>query len=113
VMQAVDGQEAVDLLNAVGESAIDLLVLDLMMPRLSGWEVLEYVSENFPELSPRVMVVTAAGSRLVNRIDTSLYGEVLEKPFDQADFYDCVARCAARPLDDAGTSPDGEQPIVH
>lgn len=113
VMQGVDGQEAIDLLNAVGESAIDLLVLDLMMPRVSGWDVLEYVNENLPELSPRVMVVTAAGSRQVSRIDTSLYGEVLEKPFDQADFYDCVARCAGRPLDEGGLSTDGEHPIVH
>jgi diguanylate cyclase (GGDEF)-like protein len=113
VMQAVDGQEAIDLLKAVGEGSINLLVLDLMMPRVSGWEVLEYVNENMPALSSNVLVVTAAGSRLVGRIDPALYGAVLEKPFDQADFYDCVTRCVGGTIDDVGTSPGGEQPIVH
>lgn len=47
VYQAYDGKQATDLLNAL---PIDLLLLDIMMPKLDGYEVIKEVrkSKNIP-----------------------------------------------------------------
>ena len=56
VLDAADGQEAVDVVAEHG-SRIDVMVLDLMMPRLSGTEALQRIRELAPQL--RVIVSSA------------------------------------------------------
>lgn len=54
---AKDGQEAV---SRVSEgSAPDLILLDLMMPRLDGFGVLKHIRENMNGTPVRVLVATA------------------------------------------------------
>ena len=55
VTLAYDGQEAVDLLEANHD--IDLVLLDLMMPKLTGFDVLAKIRQR--ERRPRVIVVSA------------------------------------------------------
>lgn len=57
VCSAYDGQEVLNLLET--ERDIDLLLLDIMMPVLDGWDVLRYIKEHF---SVKVVVLTALGS---------------------------------------------------
>lgn len=58
VLTAADGQEAWDLLKTEG-SAIDLLIVDLLMPRMTGFEVLERLKSQFPESQrKKVLVIT-------------------------------------------------------
>lgn len=45
VVSAENGQEALDVLEA--DPAIDLVLLDVMMPVLSGWDVLSYIRQRF------------------------------------------------------------------
>lgn len=40
ILQAADGQEALELFN---ENTVDLLILDIMMPKLNGFEVLSEI----------------------------------------------------------------------
>ena len=53
VETAVTGREALDKLS---EKRPDLLILDLMMPEVDGWEVLEEIKDHEP---PPVVVLTA------------------------------------------------------
>ncbi|MEK7547135.1 MAG: response regulator [Patescibacteria group bacterium] len=53
VSQAFDGQEAVDLLKS---ERPDLIIIDLILPKKSGFEVLESVSKN-PDLNHVPIVV--------------------------------------------------------
>ena len=41
VLEAGDGEEAIDIFFA--DKKIDLVILDVMMPKMSGWEVLETI----------------------------------------------------------------------
>ena len=52
---AADGRSAVALLTA---HSFDALVLDLVLPELSGMEVLTFVKTHAPELLSRTVVVT-------------------------------------------------------
>jgi len=78
VLLASDGREAIDVLRS---RKIDLLITDLKLPVLDGFEILAYVTRNCPKLA--VIVMTAFGtpeieSRLA-RMDSLQY---LEKPLD-------------------------------
>jgi CheY-like chemotaxis protein len=75
VATAANGEEAVAILES---EKVDLVVTDLRMPEMDGFELLAWLRRRFPHLP--VIVMTAFGAETVARIDGS--PEVLEKPFD-------------------------------
>jgi len=58
VVVARDGQEALD---AVRREAPDLVLLDVMLPRLSGFEVCQRMREDTTRRRIRVLMLTAKG----------------------------------------------------
>jgi DNA-binding response OmpR family regulator len=54
---AVDGEEA---LNLLANNIYDVMVLDLMLPGLSGLDVLQQVKQQYPDLP--VIMLTGQGS---------------------------------------------------
>ena len=75
VATAANGAEAVAILES---EKVDLVVTDLRMPEMDGFELLAWLRRGFPHLP--VIVMTAFGAETVSRLDGAL--EVLEKPFD-------------------------------
>lgn len=57
VSTAVDGHQALDILD---EAPFDLVICDLMMPRLDGLEFLDKVKKHTPGLP--VMIITGYGT---------------------------------------------------
>lgn len=55
---AAGGAEAIEVLRG---TAPDLVVLDLLMPRPSGWDVLAFMDESPPLAAVPVVVLTAFG----------------------------------------------------
>jgi DNA-binding response OmpR family regulator len=76
---ATDGSEA---LAALQRERFEVLVLDLMLPRVSGWAVVQWLAAN-PRQRPRsVIVVSAADRDLLRRLDPTVVNAILFKPFD-------------------------------
>lgn len=75
VATAANGEEAVAILES---EKVDLVVTDLRMPEMDGFELLAWLRRGLPHLP--VIVMTAFGAETVARLDGS--PEVLEKPFD-------------------------------
>jgi CheY-like chemotaxis protein len=76
VLEAADGREAMALLHSERPAA---LLLDLMMPQMSGWEVLDALEQSPAWRDIPCLVLTACIP------DASLHGRVdaiFEKPFD-------------------------------
>src|SRR5688572_27169775 len=61
VTTASDGMEAIEALKS---RRFRVLVLDLMMPRVSGWEVIDWLKER-PEGKPQSVIVVSATNREV------------------------------------------------
>jgi CheY-like chemotaxis protein len=81
VASARDGREALDLLARSARSDLpSLMLLDLMMPVMSGWDVLEALKKSPDLASIPVVVFTAAGEPTVS--DRGLERPVLRKPID-------------------------------
>jgi DNA-binding response OmpR family regulator len=75
---AADGETA---LRRIGDETPDVIVLDVMMPVMDGWSVLEALSSRRD--SPRVIVLSAkTASRDVRRALDLGAAEYLTKPFE-------------------------------
>jgi DNA-binding response OmpR family regulator len=82
---ARNGVEALALIKV---SRYSLVVLDLMMPLMSGFDVLERISALPAELRPYVLVLTAGLEP--RSFDTSFVIGTIHKPFDIALLLDTV-----------------------
>src|SRR5947207_9865818 len=61
---AEDGAAGLDKLqNSDGDGQFNLILLDLMMPRLNGYEFIDQIAQRYPENKPHIVVFTAAGKR--------------------------------------------------
>ena len=80
LLEARDGEEALEMII---EHEPDLVVLDVMMPTLSGWELCKYIRSK-PHLADISVVMLTAIGRTVNEMTSPLYGAdaYLDKPFD-------------------------------
>jgi DNA-binding response OmpR family regulator len=76
---AGDGRVAFDQLNRNNYSVI---LLDLMMPDVNGFELLERIERDSPSLLNRVIVMTGAAQRQVERVGGKPVWDVIRKPFD-------------------------------
>jgi len=83
VLEASDGEEA---LKVAKREKPDLIVLDVMMPGMSGWEVCRAVREDDSLSETGVLMLTGIGERL-NEMTSPLYGadDFLDKPFELDD----------------------------
>ena len=100
VTLAYDGQEALDIVNN-GEQ-IDLVLLDLMMPKLSGLDVLKRIREQEKFKSLPCIILTAGGEAKHERDALELGAtQFLTKPFSPKKLYALVARLTGAP-DEAG-----------
>lgn len=83
VIEASDGEEAWELAR---KHLPDLIVLDVMMPGMNGWEVCRKVREDVALAHTGVVMLTGMGESL-NALTSPLYGadEYIDKPFEFAE----------------------------
>lgn len=98
VLEAGDGEEA---LAVCRRESPDLVFLDLMMPRLDGWGVLEALTADPSTKDIPVILLTARGAE-EDQIRGWMGGivEFVAKPFNPMAMIDC-ARLALEPRDPA------------
>jgi two-component system alkaline phosphatase synthesis response regulator PhoP len=96
-----DGEEALTAVRAA--ERVDLLLLDLMMPRKTGLEVLRVLREDDRFKSLPIVILTAGGNPQDLRAAMQLGAtEVLTKPFSPKKLYSLVARLTHVSSDESG-----------
>jgi DNA-binding response OmpR family regulator len=97
ILTATDGEEALD---CVRDEAPDLIVLDVMMPNVDGWDVLEQLKSALdkPITEIPVILLTALGSP-IDRVKGGIEGAVhyLTKPTDIETLRAAVTEALAEP----------------
>jgi DNA-binding response OmpR family regulator len=82
-----------DALHAVGEFGPDLILLDVMMPRLSGYDVCQKVRENPAWADIRIIMLSAKGRDVeVNKGMAVGADAYVTKPFSTKDLIAQVAQ---------------------
>ncbi|HEX7154556.1 MAG TPA: response regulator [Thermoanaerobaculia bacterium] len=87
-----DGAEAIEKLQ---QHEYSVILLDLMMPRVDGFGVIEYLKSNPPRHKPVVLVVTAYADQKFKEVDPGIVAGVLRKPFEVAELGNLVKLCAS------------------
>lgn len=88
---AEDGAAGLEKLP--GDPIYDLVLLDLMMPRLNGYEFIEQIGQRYPDQRPHIIVFTAAGKRGVDKIPANSVCNSILKPFDLDTFIGIIGEC--------------------
>ncbi|HYS55450.1 MAG TPA: response regulator [Thermoanaerobaculia bacterium] len=92
---AEDGAVGLEKLHANGK--FDLILLDLMMPRVNGYEFIDKVVRDYRDGRPHIIVFTAAGKRGIDKIPPDTVCTSILKPFDLEKFIELISDC----LDDS------------
>jgi len=83
VRVVTDGEQA---LNAVGEFGPDLVLLDVMMPRMSGYDVCQKIRENPAWADVRIVMLSAKGRDIEVTKGLALGADAyVTKPFSTKD----------------------------
>jgi two-component system, OmpR family, response regulator CpxR len=107
VIPAANGKQALDFLTLNRPEKADVVILDLMMPMVSGWEVLDHMHAN-PQLADIPVIVLSAVS--LDRPDqpgrprgaaarpasTVNVRRFIPKPFSLGQIFDALSRCFDR-----------------
>ena len=75
---AADGQDAWSL---IAENLYDAVLLDLMMPNLNGFDLVDRVRRDKPSLLPRIVVMTAFSRGGTLPVVEGVHS-IIRKPFD-------------------------------
>jgi CheY-like chemotaxis protein len=94
VTTASDGHRAIELAK---RERPDLVLLDVMMPGKSGWEVARALKQDPVTLGIKIIMVTAIGEQ-VNEITSPLYGADahIDKPFEFEKLERVIAQLVGR-----------------
>ena len=104
---AGDGRAA---LAMIAEAVPAVIVLDLIMPEVDGFEVLREMQRNWPHLLQKTIVVTAAAIRNVGEApDLTLVRQFLRKPLDIDQLGSAILDCVSSQR--AGRSGTYETPL--
>jgi CheY-like chemotaxis protein len=88
VATAGDGDEAISILQG---KLFDLVLLDIKMPRVDGFEVLRFIKERYP--ATKVIMLTGFAD-LKNAIESKKLGaeDFVSKPYDLVDLLTTIER---------------------
>ncbi len=86
VLEACDGLEALDALST---HTVDVAVIDLIMPRMGGIELMRRMKSEFP--NTKVVVASAYPDVYSSEPNCATVVAVLRKPFELKDLGDAVS----------------------
>ena len=79
IIKAVDGN---DCLNKLEREIPDLVILDIMMPGMNGWDVAARIKENSKWSEIPIVFLTAKGDEMSIGMGRLASEEYVVKPFD-------------------------------
>lgn len=109
VVGAVGGQEGLDLISA---SKPDLVLLDLMMPDMSGWDVYQHMKADDNMKAIPVIVVTAKAQSIdkVLGLHIAKVQDYITKPFSPNELVESVKKVLAQQPDASASASTTSSP---
>ncbi len=90
IIEAGDGLEALSKLN---ESSPDLILLDIILPKMDGYKILSIIKEN-PDFCDIPVIMLTSKDGILNKVKGKMAGSAayLTKPFDPAQLVETIER---------------------
>jgi CheY-like chemotaxis protein len=96
VISADSGEKCLQILQQ-NASLPDLILLDIMMPGMSGWDVAARIKQNDRWCSVPIVFLTAKGDEMSIGFGHLASEDYIVKPFDIMKLKDCVKRILTNP----------------
>jgi putative two-component system response regulator len=87
------GEKCLQVLQ--GDHLPDLILLDIMMPGMSGWDVAARIKENDRWRAVPIVFLTALGDEMSTGMGLLTSEDYIVKPFDIVKLKECVKRILA------------------
>lgn len=91
-MQADYAQGGHEALGYLTKQTPDILLLDIGMPEMNGWQVLEAIKSQYPHTNFPIIIMTAFGdpaNKLIGKLQSRVY-RYLTKPFESKALIDAI-----------------------
>ena len=90
IIEAGDGLEALSKLN---ESSPDLILLDIILPKMDGYKILSIIKEN-PDFCDIPVIMLTSKDGILNKVKGKMAGSAayLTKPFDPSQLVETIER---------------------
>ncbi|MBO6145390.1 MAG: response regulator [Bacilli bacterium] len=93
ILMAANGREAIDIVDTMPEGSIVAILLDLNMPGVDGFAVLDYFKEKGLFEKIPVSIITGDSSKAtINKVFSYNVVDVLIKPFSTFDIEKIVSK---------------------
>lgn len=95
--EILEAQDGVEGMNAIREQRPNLIMLDFLLPKMSGWEVFQEI-QNQPELQ-HIPLVLMSGRKeeVTEKISEPFeYFEFIQKPFEQKELVEAIKGAMAK-----------------
>jgi two-component system response regulator len=94
VLEAKDGIEG---LNLIKQELPNLIMLDFLLPKMSGWEVFQQISTDASLQSIPLVVMSGRKEEVTEKLPEPFeYFEFIEKPFEKADLMEAIKAAMAK-----------------
>lgn len=100
VDEAADGQQAIDKLD---DEDYSVVLLDIVLPKVSGTAVMQHLHESNPEMLERVIVVTGLNVDDIRKLFPTVC-HALTKPVMPNRLMDSVSKCLRVRVDEQMTT---------
>lgn len=87
-----DGQAAIEQLV---EHSFELLILDLMLPRFTGYNVLQFLRDHPVARRPKIFILTANSDEFRRRMQDTSVDALIQKPFDPQELLERIQAALA------------------
>ncbi len=87
-----EAENGIQAIRIIRQQAFDVMLLDIGMPGMNGWEVLENLKDRWPQSNFPVIVLTAfddPANKLIGKLQDRVY-RYMTKPFNPEDVVQTV-----------------------
>lgn len=95
--EVIKAENGSDCLKQLEQGRPDLVILDIMMPGMSGWDVAARMKENEKWNTVPIVFLTAKGDDMSIGMGGLASEEYIVKPFDVVKLMECVDRILRTP----------------
>jgi serine/threonine protein kinase len=85
-----------DAVKALKSKEYTLLFVDLLMPRVDGWGVIDYVRRAKAAKMPRIFVITGVRDQTLSAADKDIVAGMLFKPLDPGEIERCIKQTVTK-----------------
>lgn len=95
--QVLEAKDGIEGLNSIRQERPNLIMLDFLLPRMSGWEVFQQIQGQTDLQNIPLVLMSGRREEVTEKIPEPFeYFEFIEKPFEQRELIDAIKSAMAK-----------------